>query len=117
MPLDGRRPTDPTRLRADLRERALGRLSRLTTAAAIGGTFATVGFGGLAAMTYSGTPVIADPISIDDTAPQGQVQSTQPNGTSPSATRAPTTNQQVVPAQPPTVTTRRRTHVSSGGSG
>ena len=116
MPLDGRRPTDPTRLRADLRERALGRLSRLTTAAAIGGTFATVGFGGLAAVTYSGTPAAADPISVDDSA-QGQVQAGVPNGTNPSATRAPTTNQHVVPVQPPTVTTRKRTHVSSGGSG
>lgn len=116
MPIDGRRPIDPTRLRAELRERALGRLSSLTTAAAIGGTFATVGFGGLAAMTYSGTPVIADPISVDGTTSQGQVPSGQSNGTTPSASHVPT-NQQFQPAQPPTVTTRKRTHVSSGGSG
>ncbi len=104
------------RLRADLRERALDRLSRLTTATAIAGTFATVGFGGLAAITYSGTPVGSDPVTVDDQTTAPQANTTDPSNTTGSlATQQPSTHQ-FVPAQPPTVTTRRRTHVSSGGS-
>jgi hypothetical protein len=116
MAHEGRRPIDPTRQRANQRERALDRLSRLTTATAIAGTFATIGFGGLAALTYAGTPTTNDPIAIDDAGQQGAVGTAQPNDTNTSATQAPTTRQ-FVPAQPPSTTTRRRTHVSSGGSG
>jgi len=117
MPRDERRPIDPTRLRVNQRERALGRLSRLTTASAIAGTFATVGFGGLAAITYGGTPAGSDPVTVDDTTSTPQANSTNPsNSTGSLATQQPSTHQ-FVPAQPPSTTTHRRTHVSSGGSG
>ena len=128
MRRDDRRPMDPIRLRVDMRGRALDRLSRLTTGAAVAGTLATVGFGGLAAVTYSGTS--SDQQAVDDSTSQSQAQdnnqpgtgatpqsngTNQSTGSAPSATQPPT--QQVVPAQPPSVSTHHRVHVSSGGSG
>ena len=116
MAQNRQRPDDPIRQRVEQRERAIAKLSRLTTGAAIAGTFATVGFGGLAAMTYSGTP--ADSASVDDSTTQDQPLATSPAGgtsssvTNPTATQPPT--QQYV--QPPTVSRGRR-HVSTGGSG
>lgn len=108
------------RLRANQRERALARLSRLTTASAAAATFATVGFGGLAAVTYSGTSATpSDQTALDDPSAQADASAPQANGTTtdPRATTGPTsTNRPIVVAQPPT-RTRTRSHVVTGGSG
>jgi hypothetical protein len=126
---------DPIRLRANQRERALARLARLTTATAVAGTFATVGFGGLAAATYSGKPTTpVDQTTTDNSGALGQDYSntdgsTPPNSgtngtttdpqsttTSPSTTSPSTTTQRIPTVQPPT-RTRTHSHVVSGGSG
>jgi hypothetical protein len=113
------------RLRASQRERALGRLSRLTTATAVAGTFATVGFGGLAAVTYSGTPTTP----INQTTIDSSGETAQENGTndtptdpgstttSPSTPTSPSTTTQRIPTVQPPTRTRTRSHVVSGGSG
>ena len=97
----------------------MGRLSRITTATAVAGTFATVGFGGLAAITYSGTSSPAD--TTDQTTDGSQSTDTQAL-TSPGTTKATsapnsaTTTQQAPTVRLPT-TTRGRSHASTGGSG
>ena len=124
MRRDVRRPDDPIRQRAEQRERALKKLSQLTTGAAVAGTFATVGFGGLAAITYSGTS--ANAAVVDDGTSQNQQSTTAPGAvtnpyvtnpyvSNPGATQPPTQQFAPAPVQPPTIS-RHRSHVSSGSS-
>ncbi len=106
--------SDPQRQRTGQRDRALARLSRLTTATAVVGTLATVGFGGLAAITFSGT-------SSADAAQQPATQSDPLSALglqpiSPYATPRPSTTRSYATVPAPTRTSRRG-HVTTGGSG
>jgi hypothetical protein len=113
-----RRP-DQNGTRADQRDAAVARVSRITNGTALAGGLATVGFAGLAALTFSGNPTTtdADQATTDQTAPQSTttthgVQPTPATGAS--ATAKPNGNTTTV--NPPTVTTHVRSHVSTGGS-
>ena len=86
--------------------------------------FATVGFGGLAALTYTGSTTAADNgTATNDATITDQQQTQSTNGSNGSATvpvprataRSGATNQQPVTINPPTVT-RGRSHVRTGGS-
>jgi hypothetical protein len=106
------------RERTAQRDQALARLSRITTATAVAGTFATVGFGGLAAITYTGNSNSSDSNTVTPAGSangdQGQTQSAQQ--AAPTATpRQGTSHQQPVTINPPTVT-QGRSHVRTGGS-
>jgi hypothetical protein len=132
---------DPNVERTRQRDRALNRLSQLTTATAVAGTVAAFGFAGLAAVTYSGTPVaLADdpagtldgtsnsvagsddqsfqnqPTTADDsgTTTQGGSSASGSQSTTPQATTRPSTRQYTY-VQPPTRSTRRG-HSSTGAS-
>jgi|GEM_PF-6450496 hypothetical protein len=96
------------------RDRAVARIESITTRAAVLASIATVGFGGLAAFTYSGT---------SDTAAAADTTGQSVNGSSNDTTATdPTTNGngttsglQATPA--PIATPRHKAHVTSGGSG
>src|SRR3954454_2704349 len=127
MPRDPQSPHDAVRHRVDERNRAFERVSRITTATALAGAFATVGFGGLAAATYSGnSDSSSDTVTTDDSVPgvQGFTATPAPPTArapgatvGPPATNAPgTSNRQPVSVPPPTAT-RGRSHSTTGGSG
>ena len=79
-------------------------------------SIATVGFGGLAALTYSGT---SDAANAADTTSQNVAGSTTDattdTDTTTSATDSVTSGLQATPA--PTATTKHKARVTSGGSG
>ncbi|HEY7025211.1 MAG TPA: hypothetical protein VH371_09650 [Candidatus Limnocylindrales bacterium] len=104
---------DPLRKRISQRDQAIARVSRITTATAVAGAMATVGFGGLAAVTYSGDLTNTDttPITSDGQSTDGAEVTSQ-------ATPVPTlsTTRSGTPTVRPPTTTRTRSHVSSGGS-
>ena len=118
---------DPGRQRLVERDKALGRLSRLTTATAVAGAAATVAFGGLAAITYTGTTnAAANTVQQPDAEQQGlQGDDLQPQlfGDDETAeqqslpTLPPTTSQRQPTIIQPPIQTSRHSHVSSGGSG
>jgi hypothetical protein len=86
----------PTSLRARTDHRALAdqRLSDLTFATAVVGLAATIGFGGLAAVTYAGVPnpVAADPAQDTLTVPQTHTGSNPSTTNGGSTTTRPNTN-------------------------
>ena len=107
------------------RTRADQRLSDLTMAAGVAGLAATIGFGGLAAMTYAGTAAPAANGTGQDslTVPQTQLGS-DPSTTSGSGstTTRPKTNGTAPQVTTPNGSTGRasrptgRAHVSTGSS-
>ena len=132
MRSDASRPTDHVHVRANQRERAVARAARITTATAVAGSMATIGFAGLAAMTFSGNTNTAD---AEQVTPAGQSAQDQQavtqtsNGSSTNSTNStPTARATAVPApttnsngstttvNPPAVSTNRRSHVTTGGS-
>jgi hypothetical protein len=98
------------------RDRALARIQSITTRTAVVASIATVGFGGLAALTYSGT---SDTTNAADTTSQNVDGSTTDTTTNTdpttSATNGVTAGLQATPA--PTATTKHKARVTSGGSG
>lgn len=97
------------------RDRALNRLRSITTGTAVAASIATAGFGGLAALTYTGT-TDASTGSTNTTLPAGgAVDGTTTTGTRTGSTTTTVTGLQ--PTVPPVTTTRTKTHVTSGGSG
>jgi hypothetical protein len=99
------------------RDRAVARIESITRRTAIAATVATVGFGGLAAFTYSGT---SDATTGSDTTVQaGSVDGTTTDATA--GTESTTTSDgasaglQAAPA--PTATPTPKARVTSGGSG
>ena len=97
------------------RDRAVARVGSITTQTAIVACVATVGFGGLAAFTYSGTPGVT---SIDQTSNSvdGTTNDTTNGSTSNDTTSSGSTNG-LRPAPAPTASTRHKSHVTTGGSG
>jgi hypothetical protein len=97
------------------RDRALARIQSITTRTAVVASIATVGFGGLAALTYTGT---SDATNAADTTSQnidGSTTDTTTTDTTTSATDSVTSGLQATPA--PTATTKHKARVTSGGSG
>jgi hypothetical protein len=97
------------------RDRALARLQSITTRTAIAASMATVGFGGLAAVTYSGT---SDATTANTTVPAtvvGGGATDTTTDTTAGTTNGASSGLQAVPA--PTASTRHKSHVTSGGSG
>jgi hypothetical protein len=92
------------------RDHALAQLRSITTRTAVAASIATVGFGGLAAFTYSGT---SDATTTLDTT----VSSGSTNGTAADATTDDTTASGLQATPAPTATTRHTARVTSGGSG
>ncbi|HEX2755916.1 MAG TPA: hypothetical protein VHM48_10655 [Candidatus Limnocylindrales bacterium] len=103
------------------RRRAIGRLRSMTTGAAIAGFAGTVGFGVLAAATWSGNATAADAAGGSTTTLNGTNDTNGTTGTSG------TSRTRIVPntggtAQQPTTTTPRvqrgsgTGHASTGGS-
>ena len=118
MAYNGLARHDSLRQRVSQRNSAIERVARLTTATAVVGTFATVGFSGLAALTYSGSPTSdSSAVTTDDqsSAGQGLGQSGGTAQVTPSPTRS-TTQSGTATVRPPTTTTRGRTHAVTGGS-
>lgn len=98
------------------RDRAVARIQSITTRTAVVASIATVGFGGLAAFTYSGS---ADTTAATDTTTQAVDGAATDATTSTDTTTTTTatdaaTGLQATPA--PTATTRKA-RVTSGGSG
>ena len=107
-------------LTARERDAALARLRFLTRGTAVAAIVATGGFGALAAASYAGQPAAANGLSgvaSDSTVSQsngstGAAQATPaPSPSSASASSA----GGLQPTAPPT-TTRKKSHVSTGGS-
>jgi hypothetical protein len=111
---------DETRRSRHQRARAIDRLRTLTVGTTLAGVAATAGFGGLAAITYSGYDDQADDSGVttaavdapDDT-PAPTAPTTTPGG------RTGTTSPGTVAAPTPSPTPRKthHAHVTSGGSG
>lgn len=96
----------PAPLDLAARQRATDRLNRLTAGAALAGAVAVVGFGTLAAATYSGTTATNASVVTD----------TSTSGTAPaSTTGSTTTGSGFANAQAPT-TASQPGHVTTGGS-
>jgi hypothetical protein len=99
------------------RDRALARVGSITSKTAIIASVATVGFGGLAAFTYSGDPSVT---SIDQTTNSTDATTndttTNSSGTTSGRTSGGTTNG-LQATQAPTTSTRHKSHTTSGGSG
>jgi hypothetical protein len=93
------------------RDRALARIQSITTRTAVVASIATVGFGGLAALTYSGT---SDAANVGGSTTDTTTHTTTGTDTTP-ATDSVTSGLQATPA--PTATTRHTARVTSGGSG
>lgn len=93
------------------RDRALARVTSITTQTALVASIATVGFGGLAAITYSGTPAAA---GSDSTNVNGTTNNSSNGTTSGSTVTNPFTGLQAT--QPPRTSTRQKARVTSGGS-
>ena len=135
------RQADHVRQRTNQRDLAIARVSRLTTGTAVAGALATIGFAGLAAFTFSGnvTATDANQVTADDSSSQDSqainqpadgstttpggvsnpgTQGTQGTQTNPStgSTGATTPSTGSTSVNPPVVTTRHRSHVSTGGS-
>jgi hypothetical protein len=98
------------------RDRALARIQSLTTRTAVVASIATVGFGGLAALTYRGT---SDATNAADTTSQGLDGSTTDTTTKTQPTTSATdgTIAGLQPTPAPTATTKHKARVTSGGSG
>lgn len=96
------------------RDRAVRRVSSLTVATAIAGTAASIGFAGLAAVTYTGN-ANASSASVSQPRVYESGRSNDDNGgfIVPQAVTVPN---QIQVAQPPTRTTGRA-RVTAGGSG
>ena len=126
------RPADHVRQRTNQRDAALARVSRLTTGTAVAGALATVGFAGLAALTFSGNATATDnnQVTTDSSTDQNTQgltpttdgSSSNSNGSTSTshgtqATQAPgyTYNQGSTTVNPPVVH-HGRSHVSTGGS-
>ena len=92
----------------------MARLRSITTGTAVAATVATAGFGGLAAMTYTGTSADSTLGSSDTTVPAG-ADGTTTNTTTNGATATSPTGLQ--PSVAPVTTTKKKKHVTSGGSG
>jgi hypothetical protein len=96
------------------RDRAVASLQSITARTAVAATIATIGFGGLAAYTYTGTTDGAS--TIDSNAAGATTDGSTTNTTTGAAATAPTpAGLQAVAA--PTATKRPRARVTSGGSG
>jgi hypothetical protein len=95
------------------RDRALARIQSITTRTAVVASIATVGFGGLAALTYRGTSAA----NAADTTSQNVDGSTtaSPTDNTASATDSVTAGLQATPA--PAATRKPKARVTSGGSG
>ncbi len=113
--------------RAAQRDHAVRRLGELTTAVALGGAVATIGFAGLAAATYRGVDrdtTAAGTTTTDDGAPNAVDPTVPPTATRPPRQSTGSGSQNgLLPggngglfAQPPVGRTTRPGHVSSGGS-
>lgn len=92
-------------------DRAVARIQSITARTAVVASIATVGFGGLAAFTYSGTSGTTAP---GDTSAQ-TVGGTGANTTTDTTAANPMTGLQATAA--PVATSRHKVHVTSGGSG
>jgi hypothetical protein len=98
------------------RDRALARLQSITTQTAIAASIATVGFGGLAAFTYSGTTDSTN--AVDTNGQAGSVDGTSTDSTSGTgATSTDTTGAGLQPTAAPAATAKHKARVTSGGSG
>jgi hypothetical protein len=95
------------------RDRALARIQSITTRTAVVASIATVGFGGLAALTYSGTSDTA--AAADPTTQSVDGSTTDPTATDPTNGTGATSGLQATPA--PIATPKHKAHVTSGGSG
>ena len=98
------------------RDRALARIQSITTRTAVVASIATVGFGGLAALTYSGT---TDSTAAADATNQ-TLAGASTGASSTTATTTPATGGVTSGLQPtaaPTATPTRKPRVTSGGSG
>jgi hypothetical protein len=102
---------------ATRRSVALDRLESITTGAAIAGVAGTIGFGALAAISFSGTTNARDGQSGSDFQSDG----TGPGDDNVTVPVAPNTNDdngsQPFQAAPPPQTSSRRGHATTGGSG
>jgi hypothetical protein len=107
-----------TRHHVDRRSSALDRLESITAGAAIAGVAGTIGFGALAALTFSGTTTAAaEPaapaqpdVTIDRSGSDDELTPGQPNNNDDGSQFF-----QVVPA--PRSAAGRGGHAASGGSG
>jgi hypothetical protein len=98
------------------RDRALAKLRSITTGTAVAASIATAGFGGLAALTYTGT-TDSTLGSSDTTSPAGVSDGTTTNDTTTTNNTTVGTTTGLQPTQAPVTTTRKKKHVTSGGSG
>lgn len=98
------------------RDRAIDRLRSITTGTAVAATIATAGFGGLAALTYTGTSADATTGSAGTTVPAGIFGGGTTTNTTNSTTNS-TTSGRLQPVPAPTATTKHKAQVTSGGSG
>jgi len=99
------------------RDRALARVGSITSTTAIMASIATVGFGGLAAFTYSGDPSLTSIDQTTNATDNGTNNaSTDSTGTTNGTTSSGSTNR-LQATQAPTTSTRHKSHTTSGGSG
>ncbi len=98
-----------TRHSAAARTRALDRLRSITIGTTVMGLAGVAGFGTIAAISYSGNP---SNVAAADGGTTGTGSTDQTTTTTTTTTRS----NQLVPAATPTPT-RRRAHVTTGGSG
>ena len=96
------------------RDRAISRIRSITTGTAIVASVATAGFGGLAALTYTGTSTDSTLVDANNSG-AGSVAGTTTTGTPSATPTTDTTGLQAAPA--PTATTKHKARVTSGGSG
>jgi hypothetical protein len=107
MPVDPLPPHRRTAARA--RDQAIRRVSHLTVATVFAGATASIGFAGLAAMTYAGTSSPAgNPATTDTTITQQRVDTSQPQSA--------TVPEPIQVVQPP-LRSSGRARVTAGGSG
>jgi hypothetical protein len=107
MPVDRLPPH--RRAAAGARDQAIRRVSRLTVATVFAGATASIGFAGLAAMTYAGTSSPAgNPATTDTSITQQRVYSSQPQSV--------TVPNPIQVVQPP-LRSSGRARVTAGGSG
>lgn len=98
------------------RDRALTRLSSITTGTAIAAAVATIGFGGLAAANYSGTTNAATTVSGDDTTDSPAATGSGAGVQVPTATGASGAATRLTPTSPPVAAVKKKAKVTSGGS-
>jgi cell division septation protein DedD len=104
-----------TRQAAAARARGLDRLRAMTIGTAMAGFAGVAGFGAIAAISNSGSPVTVA-AAAGDNAGNGSTDQTTTTTTTTPTTTTPTTTTPLTAAPTPTPT-HHRAHVTTGGSG